>query len=271
MSRDAARLSAVASATAAPICARWVRPCGKFPSNSPLCGSTSSENRPRSLATRSARSYTARASLGLALVGETFGEPERTARGTRPPDPAARRRGGSDTAARRRRRAPRGSPPSFAASARRASRRTRRSAAAAALRRALDGRTPERTRRACGHSRAARSSREARRGPAASGGPAPGACTHRRAGSRGRAPTSTETFECTKWSGSPGHSQIPRSGSSHCSAAWSISDTRKRQSSSLGRMPAAVPAPRQVDELSVGVELALAGASLPIRTGVEPR
>ena len=71
--------SARASATAAPICARWVRPCGKFPSSSPVRGSTSSENRPRSLPARQRSVVHGSGVVELALPGEALGEPERTA------------------------------------------------------------------------------------------------------------------------------------------------------------------------------------------------
>ena len=65
------------------------------------------------------------------------------------------------------------------------------------------------------------------------------------------------TFECTKCSGSPAHSQIPQSGSRPLLGG--MIDQRHQEPPVVvaRRMAAAVPAPGQVDELAVGVELEL--------------
>ncbi len=65
------------------------------------------------------------------------------------------------------------------------------------------------------------------------------------------------TLECTKWSRLPGHSQIPPSGSPPLLGG--VIDQRDEEPPVvvIGRVAAAVPAPDQVHELAVGVELAL--------------
>ena len=200
------------------MCARCVSPCGKLPSSSPVRGSISSENSPRSLAAGDRlvehRPRLARASPARARHSASQNEQHRNAPSS-PWQPVV---------------APVAIEQPVAGVELLADRRDRPQHPLVVPVDVLDrrqqqqrrvelrcGRTPARRRRACGRSRA-RSivSRSSSR-----------TCFQRRVGARrmhssaSRIPRSSadqhSTFECTKCSGSPGHSQMPQSGSAQCS------------------------------------------------------
>ena len=216
--------------------ARWVRPCGKLPSNSPLPGSTSSVNRPRSLR-RGSHGRTRRA-LARARPGWRGIRRARTnSRGTRPRGPGARRLGGSDTGARRRRRA----RSRIAAvvrsirSSRQSTNSTVGSSSSAASRLGTVERLNEHTAGAVVAAPLDRLARS-RRGHAASGGPGPGACIHRPAACRGRAPTSTGP---SNGRSAPGLRATPRSRSPARPTARPRGRSTTRESASRRRSASA--------------------------------